>query len=106
MTEELDELSTAIYFQVVPRAWIETSYPSKLSLSSWLLDLGMRISSIRHWVDRGPPSVFNIASFFRPQRFFESILRTIAREIHVCSSKLTVEFTILCRAAVHRAELP
>ncbi|KAL8445804.1 hypothetical protein Emed_005360 [Eimeria media] len=85
MTDKLDELSNALYFQVVPKAWIAASYPSELSLGRWLQDLGMRVSSVRHWLLCGPPPVFNIATFFKPQNFFAATLRVFARILHVGS---------------------
>lgn len=83
MSEELDNLGQALYFQKVPRAWILSSYPSKLNLGAWLHDLSIRVSSTRQWAQNGPPSVFNIAAFYKPQSFFKATLRVVARKIKV-----------------------
>lgn len=83
MTEKLDCLSKALYFQSVPKLWIAASYPSKLGLGHWLQDLGLRISSTRQWVEKGPPVLFNIATFYKPQGFLKASLRVAARALHV-----------------------
>ncbi|KAL8272360.1 hypothetical protein Esti_003650 [Eimeria stiedai] len=82
MTEKLDELSNALYFQLVPKAWTAASYPSQLSLGTWLEDLGRRVNSVQRWLLCGPPPVFNIATFFKPQNFFAATLRVFARIKH------------------------
>ncbi|OEH75824.1 hypothetical protein cyc_04028 [Cyclospora cayetanensis] len=82
MTEELENLSKMVYLQRVPTSWIEVSYPTKLSLGWWLEDLGTRITSIQQWVQNGPPAVFNIATFHKPQRFFIATLTALAKGSH------------------------
>lgn len=83
MTEDLDNLSKDLYFQKVPTAWIAASYPSQLSLGAWLHDLGKRITSTKRWAQNGPPTVFNIATFYNPQSFFKATLRVVARVLKV-----------------------
>ncbi|KAL8438977.1 hypothetical protein Efla_006922 [Eimeria flavescens] len=79
MTEEMDDLNHSIYFQVVPKTWIAASYPSQLTLGRWLHDLQARIHRLRQWVQLGPPRIFHVPSFFKPQCFFAATLRVFAR---------------------------
>ena len=39
ISERMEEIIDAIYFNRVPASWVNLAYPSKRGLTSWLLNL-------------------------------------------------------------------
>ena len=67
MTEDLENLSNALYNNQVPKQWAD--YPSQKGFSSWIVDLDRRIKYFQSWVADGEPNVFWLGGFFSPHGF-------------------------------------
>ena len=58
MSQELDDMYSAILKFQVPLNWKKVSYPSLKPLSSWVSDLKERVSFMEEWLKRGNPSCY------------------------------------------------
>lgn len=59
----------------VPDLWLEASYPNLKPLASYIIDLNLRIATLKKWVsDQRPPEVFWLSGFFFTQSFLTALL--------------------------------
>jgi dynein heavy chain len=72
MTEDLENLSSALYNNQVPKQWAE--YPSEKGLSSWTVDLERRIKYFQAWGTNGEPPVFWLGGFYSPHGFLTVLI--------------------------------
>jgi dynein heavy chain len=63
----------------VPEAWLSATFPSCISLTQWMKDFPNRLQTISTYVAERP-GVYNVASFLRPDRFFEAVKHQYARK--------------------------
>uniref|UniRef100_A0A8W8M9M4 AAA+ ATPase domain-containing protein n=1 Tax=Magallana gigas TaxID=29159 RepID=A0A8W8M9M4_MAGGI len=63
----------------VPKAWLSLTFPSCICLSQWIKELPTRLNTISTYVSERP-GVYNVASFLRPDRFFEAVKHQYARK--------------------------
>lgn len=45
----MEELENALFLDQVPAVWTERAYPSLLGLTSWFVDLLMRLRELETW---------------------------------------------------------
>ncbi|OHS98393.1 Dynein heavy chain family protein [Tritrichomonas foetus] len=65
----------------VPTEWLSASYPSILSLHSYMNDFKKRIEFITTWVRTGnPPVIFDLGAFFHPDEFLSGVLQIYSRK--------------------------
>lgn len=63
----------------VPEAWLSSTFPSCISLTQWIKEIPNRLQTISAYVSERP-GVYNVASFLRPDRFFEAVKHQYARK--------------------------
>lgn len=71
MTENMETLMNAIFFNNVPATWSKYAFPSSRGLGSWLDNLKHRLDQLNLWKDNPtsiPPVTF-INRLFNPQSF-------------------------------------
>uniref|UniRef100_A0A7S0MCH4 Dynein heavy chain C-terminal domain-containing protein n=1 Tax=Cryptomonas curvata TaxID=233186 RepID=A0A7S0MCH4_9CRYP len=65
---------------VVPREWVDRSYPSLKSLSLWVLDLVQRVQQLQAWTqDFSLLRVTWLPGLFAPRAFLAAIMQSAAR---------------------------
>lgn len=48
ITADMEDLSTALFYDTVPNTWVARAYPSMMGLAAWYADLLLRIR-VRHF---------------------------------------------------------
>ena len=87
--EKLDLLNRRLLANRIPELWLEHSFPSILTLSSYMNDLNMRISFLDQWVRSGKrPVVFKLGAFYHPEEFLTAVLQVYARKHTVAFDSL------------------
>lgn len=43
ITTDMEDLSTALFYDTVPETWMARAYPSMMGLAAWYMDLLLRI---------------------------------------------------------------
>ena len=66
-------------YDQVPKAWLSLTFPSCICLTQWIKDLPTKLQTISSYVLERP-GVYNVASFLRPDRFFEAVKHQYARK--------------------------
>lgn len=49
ITSEMEVLENALFLDQVPQVWASRAYPSLLGLTSWFVDLLMRLRELEAW---------------------------------------------------------
>lgn len=80
MSQELEDMSVRFLNDRVPITWEKVGYPSLKPLSSWVVDLILRLEFLAKWLYEGPPESFWLSAFFFPQGFMTASLQTYARK--------------------------
>ncbi|KAK2112175.1 Dynein heavy chain 17, axonemal [Saguinus oedipus] len=110
ITTDMEDLSTALFYDTVPETWVARAYPSMMGLAAWYADLLLRIREenkpgrskssfqqqllMRHskavrvslqeleaWTtDFALPTTVWLAGFFNPQSFLTAIMQSMARK--------------------------
>lgn len=75
ISESMEALMNAMYFNVVPASWERLAYPSMQGLATWYADLLLRIKELEGWVAEFqlPASVW-LSGLFNPQSFLTAIM--------------------------------
>ena len=97
MSQELDDMYSAILKFQVPQNWKKVSYPSLKPLSSWVSDLKDRVAFMEEWLKRGNPCCFWLSGFFFPQSFITGTLQTYSRRTKISIDKIKFSFNVLDR---------
>jgi len=95
MTEELDDLGTAMFNQQVPASWAKKAYPSLKPLAAWVNDLLARLDFLNDWVEGGTPNHYWISGFFFPQAFLTGTLQNFARKQKLPIDTISFETNIM-----------
>jgi len=96
ISESMEALMNALFFNEVPPSWTKLAYPSMNGLAAWFADLLLRIKELENWVaEFVMPSVVWLAGLFNPQSFLTAIMQTTARknEWPLDKMALTVDVT-------------
>lgn len=94
MSEELENISKALYDNSTPKSWGDKGFLSLMPLSSWIKDLNARVTFLQDWNKNGTPKVFWISGFFFPQAFLTGTLQNYARKHKIAIDRLSFEFII------------
>ena len=70
MSEELEDIATAMFNNVVPGQFSKVGPLSLKPLASWINDINARISFLVKWIETTNPPAYWISGFFFPQAFF------------------------------------
>merc|ERR1712146_181210 len=92
MTEELENMSDAIYNNQVPPSWQKKGFLSLKPLASWIEDCNKRIDFLNDWIRGGTPIVYWVSGFFFPQAFFTGNLQNYARSNTIAVDKISFGF--------------
>ena len=81
ITSDMEDLSTALFFDQVPPSWAKLAYASLNGLTAWYADLLLRINELQGWTSDFmlPVSVW-ISGFFNPQSFLTAVMQSTARK--------------------------
>ena len=91
MTQDMEELSTSLFFDQVQVTWQKLAYASLNGLSAWYADLLLRISELQSWTaDFMLPVSVWLSGFFNPQSFLTAIMQTTARKNELPLDKMTL----------------
>ncbi|XP_036920260.1 dynein heavy chain 17, axonemal [Sturnira hondurensis] len=81
ITTDMEDLSTALFYDTVPDTWVARAYPSMMGLAAWYADLLQRIRELEAWTtDFALPTAVWLAGFFNPQSFLTAIMQSMARK--------------------------
>ncbi|XP_006750283.2 dynein heavy chain 17, axonemal-like [Leptonychotes weddellii] len=81
ITTDMEDLSTALFYDTVPDPWVARAYPSMMGLAAWYADLLLRIRELEAWTtDFTLPTTVWLAGFFNPQSFLTAIMQSMARK--------------------------
>jgi hypothetical protein len=80
MDEELELLNRRLLANKVPELWLRHSFPSALSLRSYIDDLRGRIEFLDQWIRVGRPLQFRLGAFYHPEEFLTAVLQVYARK--------------------------
>ncbi|KOO35419.1 dynein heavy chain axonemal [Chrysochromulina tobinii] len=78
MDAALEGLSKNMLNNQTPLLWMKVSYPSLKPLSSYIAELLERLDFFQHWLDDGPPTVFQMPKFFFVQAFMTGVMQNFA----------------------------
>jgi len=81
MSENMENLSTALIFNKVPQVWQAKAYFSNKFLASWFLDLIERNVQLKKWsTELETPLSLYLSYLFNPMSFITAIMQKTARE--------------------------
>ncbi|XP_059610636.1 dynein beta chain, ciliary isoform X2 [Phlebotomus argentipes] len=81
ITSDMEELENALFLDQVPMIWAVRAYPSLLGLTSWFVDLLLRLRELETWsTDFVLPACVWLAGFFNPQSLLTAIMQSTARK--------------------------
>jgi len=92
MSEQMETLQDALFLDCVPQVWADVAYPSRRGLSSWVVDLHLRIIQLGDWT-RNPndaPNVTWLPGLFQPASFLTAIMQATAQAQQLELDKLMV----------------
>jgi len=107
MTEKMEQLMDAIFFDKVPATWAKLAFPSTRGLGSWLDNLKHRLDQLNLWKEdptRVPTVVF-LNRLFNPQSFLTAIKQVYARERQQELNRLYIQ-TEITKKMYYEADLP
>jgi len=70
----LEKMFDSFLLRKVPAIWESVAYPSLKPLSSWVLDLIVRVDFFKNWLEKGNMESYWVSSFFFPQGFMTASL--------------------------------
>ncbi|KAH1023596.1 hypothetical protein HUJ04_012770 [Dendroctonus ponderosae] len=92
ITSDMEDLETAIFLDQVPPAWEQRAYPSLLGLTSWFVDLLLRIRELETWsTDFVLPASVWLGGFFNPQSLLTAIMQSTARRNELPLDKMCLQ---------------
>ncbi|EAR94576.2 dynein heavy chain (macronuclear) [Tetrahymena thermophila SB210] len=94
LSKRLELMYNSILLNRVPEIWLEKSYLSMRSLSSWFSNLIDRVNFFTEW-QKEKPKAFWLSAFFFPQGFLTSVLQNYARKYMVPIDTLIFDFKFM-----------
>lgn len=91
MDDMLENLSNALFDQQVPVVWSGV-FLSLKPLTSWMADLGKRVTFLKDWVEFGEPNIYWISGFSFPQAFLTGTMQNAARRKGIAIDRLTFDY--------------
>ncbi|OHT09102.1 Dynein heavy chain family protein [Tritrichomonas foetus] len=93
--QRLELLNRRLLANRIPEMWLEHSFPSILTLRSYMNDLNMRIAFMDQWVRNERPVVFKLGAFYHPEEFLTAVLQVYARKYTVAFDSLRWITTVM-----------
>ncbi|XP_066247509.1 dynein beta chain, ciliary [Euwallacea similis] len=92
ITSDMEDLENAIFLDQVPPIWAQRAYPSLLGLTSWFVDLLLRIRELETWsTDFVLPASVWLGGFFNPQSLLTAIMQSTARRNELPLDKMCLQ---------------
>jgi len=66
MSDELEQMSTSLFDNLVPKIWADVGFLSLKALAAWTKELNERIDFMNNWITKGTPKCIWISGFFFP----------------------------------------
>ncbi|KAJ8957969.1 hypothetical protein NQ318_001970 [Aromia moschata] len=85
ITCDMENLENALFLDQVPPVWANRAYPSLLGLTSWFVDLLLRIRELETW------STDFVVDFFNPQSLLTAIMQSTARRYELPLDKMCLQ---------------
>merc|ERR1712178_170656 len=97
MTENMETLMNAIFFNNVPATWAKYAFPSARGLGSWLDNLKHRLDQLNLWKEnpQNIPGVPFINRLFNPQSFLTATKQVYSKEKQAELNKLNIQTDVL-----------
>jgi dynein heavy chain len=92
MSDKMEELSSSLFLDRVPKRWEGLAYPSLRPLSSWIVDLTSRMQQVSDWAGNPTesPVVAWIGGLFNPQSFITAVMQKTAQDKNLELDKLSL----------------
>lgn len=95
ITNAMEELSNALFFDEVPESWSKKAFPSMQGLAAWFADLLLRIKELENWTnDFNLPSVVWLSGLFNPQSFITAVMQSMARKNEWPLDRMTLQVDV------------
>lgn len=95
ITNAMEELGNALYFDEVPESWNKKAYPSMQGLAAWFVDLLQRIKELEQWTtDFNLPNVVWLPGLFNPQSFVTAVMQSMARKNEWPLDRMTLQVDV------------
>ncbi|CAH1986862.1 unnamed protein product [Acanthoscelides obtectus] len=92
ITSDMEDLENALFLDQVPPVWAARAYPSLLGLTSWFVDLLLRIRELETWsTDFVLPASVWLGGFFNPQSLLTAIMQSTARRNELPLDKMCLQ---------------
>ncbi|EFA11309.2 dynein beta chain, ciliary [Tribolium castaneum] len=92
ITSDMEDLENALFLDQVPPVWSKRAYPSLLGLTSWFVDLLLRIRELETWsTDFVLPASVWLGGFFNPQSLLTAIMQSTARRNELPLDKMCLQ---------------
>ncbi|CAM9221477.1 unnamed protein product, partial [Sphacelaria rigidula] len=104
-TQAMEDLQQALAKNEVPGrdlystcSWERHAWPSRKSLSSWLVDLAERVGLLRRWTATLSclPNPLWLSGLFNPKAFLTALKQVFSRKLGLPLDKITVETRVTC----------
>jgi len=91
MTDEMEELATALSLGQQPAGWAAVAYPSLKALAEWFGDLVARCDQlVEYQTDLVAPRSLWVSGLFNPMSFISAIKQVTARETGASLDDMTL----------------
>lgn len=92
ITSDMEDLENALFLDQVPPVWSSRAYPSLHGLTTWFIDLLLRIRELETWsTDFVLPSSVWLGGFFNPQSLLTAIMQSTARRNELPLDKMCLQ---------------
>lgn len=99
MTENMETLMKAIFFNTIPASWAKFAFPSSRGLGSWLDNIKQRLEQLNLWKENpsaNPPlPVTFVNRLFNPQSFLTATKQIYSKEKQAELNKLDIQTDVL-----------
>ena len=104
---KLENFLRSIKANKVPQEWLKASYPSILSLHSYMEDFKKRIAFFTKWIRAGcSPVIFKLGAFFHPDEFLNGVMQMYSRKHNVAYDSLSWITTPVANVTEDSLSLP
>ncbi|XP_012283270.1 dynein beta chain, ciliary [Orussus abietinus] len=107
ITSDMEDLENALFLDQVPPIWVQRAYPSLLGLTSWFVDLLLRLRELEIWsADFALPASVWLAGFFNPQSLLTAIMQSTARRYELPLDKMCLHCDVTKKTKEEIAAAP
>jgi len=105
MSDQMEALQADLYLGRVNGAWAKKAWPSRRLLTTWLVDLHMRLAQLDEWIGNPMdiPKCTWLSGLVTPQSFLTAICQVTAQRQQLELDKLAVQTDVL---KVYEVEAP